>query len=367
MNFVKPLLYGVLLIAATLLLGEEPAYRTDSGSNDKLPWFQLKAGEFPPEGSAHAISGELIGVDHVNRKGVLRPDRNDSQRTDDYDIAMPFSMLPYGSLSYHGAPAELRHLPLGTHLHGQFYFEEKAGKDNKGTFTKALRLEDDFSFFARQQRWWKVEAVDLNKKALTVTGAGEKQTDAQPTVFQINDTTRVWKGRAMGVSADLAAGQLVLLNLTVCTLKGSGRCTDIWLDAESRELATSQQLAVHRQFQREHGLAGWIEEVDNAQGIVTAALFAGFDPRLLEDFTTKDSIAAACATDTLRTYDQINDTARGEILEVQSVPVVPGHSGKRLKFKPGIMLEGFRPQRFTRLFSGKWPVDDLPKEEAAYP
>ena len=157
------------------------------------------------------------------------------------------------------------------------------------------------------------------------------------------------------------------MNLTVCTHKRPGRCTDIWLDAESRDLAAAHQLEVHRQFQREHGLAAQVDEVDNAAGTVTATLFAGFDPKLLEDFTTKDSVGAAVANEALRTYDQINDTARGEILEVQSVPAPPGNSGTRIRFKPRHLLEGFRPQRIVRLFSGKWPIDDLPKEEEFYP
>jgi len=45
-------------------------------------------------------------MDHVNRTGQLRPDRRDDQRTDDYDRAVRFTLLPYGTLRYHGAPAE---------------------------------------------------------------------------------------------------------------------------------------------------------------------------------------------------------------------------------------------------------------------
>src|SRR5438067_340295 len=104
------------LLAASPLRAEEPAFRTD-GDDEKLPWYQLKAGEFPPPGSAHAISGELIRVDHINRTGAIRMDRTGAQRTDEYDQALSFTLLPYASLGYHGAPAELRDIPLGTHLH----------------------------------------------------------------------------------------------------------------------------------------------------------------------------------------------------------------------------------------------------------
>jgi hypothetical protein len=343
------------------------SFRTDGG-DEKLPWFQLKPGEFPPDGSAHSIAGELIGLDHINRTGILRQDRTDAISRSHWDETLPFTMLSFGSLSFHGAPAELRDIPLGTHLHGQFYFEEKAGKDGKGAFTKAVRLEDDFSFFARQHRVWRVDAVDLEKGAVTVTGiSGDgNQADAKPTAFAVNAATRVWKGRAIGSLSDLAAGQSVLLDLTVCTLKGPGRCTEIWLDAESREAAIAHQLEVHRQFEREHGLPGRVEEVDNQQGIITMTLFAGFDPKLMEDFAINEPVASAVAEDSLRTYDQNSDRMKGDLLEIQNTPAGPGNSGVRIKFKTVTLLEGNRPKRILRVFSGKWKVDDIPKEERIY-
>jgi hypothetical protein len=343
------------------------SFRTDS-ENEKLPWFQLKPGEFPPEDSAHHIAGELIAVDHINRTGILRQDRTDAISRSHWDEQLPFTMLSFGSLAYHGAPAELRDIPLGTHLHGLFYFEEKAGKDGKGAFTKAIRIEDDFSYFADQKRAWRVETIDLGKGTLTVTGvSGDgQQADPKPTVFVVNAATRVWKGRAIGSLADLSAAQTVLINLTLCTLKGPGRCTDIWVDAGSREVASAQQVEVHRQFQREHGLAGWVEAVDNQQGAITMALFAGFDPKLLEDFAVNESVSSAVSEDSLRTYDQGSDRMRGDVLELQHAPSGPGDSGIRIKFKPVTLLEGDRPKKILRLFSGKWKVDDIPKEERLY-
>src|SRR6185436_3438176 len=95
---------------------------------DDPPPFAPKLGEFPPDGAAREISGELIGVDHVNRTGTLRPDRTDAQRTDDYDVALPFTLLPYAKTMFHGAYAELRDVPVGTHLHGLFFVKELPGK-----------------------------------------------------------------------------------------------------------------------------------------------------------------------------------------------------------------------------------------------
>jgi hypothetical protein len=57
-----------LLLSSFVILGSSFAdsFRTDGG-DEKLPWFQLKPGEFPPDGSAHSIAGELIALDHINR------------------------------------------------------------------------------------------------------------------------------------------------------------------------------------------------------------------------------------------------------------------------------------------------------------
>ena len=352
------------------LQAENPAsaFRTDGG-DERLPWFQLEPGEFPPEGSAHAIGGELIGMDHINRTGVLRQDRTDAVRRSNWDQPLPFTLLACGSLSYHGAPAELRDIPIGTHLHGEFYIDEKPEKDGNGPFSRVIRLEDDFSHSARLKRVWKINAVDLEKGTLTATGmdADGQHPDAKPAAFQISAATRIWKGHGIGSLKDLAANQSVLVNLTVCTLKGPGRCTDVWLDPESREVASAQQLEVHRQFQHEHGLAGRVDEVDNKEAIVTMTLFAGFDPKLLEDFTPNESVSSAVAVESLRTWDQGSDRMGGTLLEIQHVPPGPGNSGFRIKFRTSTLLEGQRPKRILRLFSGKWKVDELPKEERHYP
>jgi hypothetical protein len=341
--------------------------------------FIVKPGEFPPEGSAHYIAGELIALDHVNRTGVLRPDRTDAQLRGDWDRPHEFTLLPFGSLRYHGAPAELRDIPLGTHLHGWFYLNGPQPRPVKGkpvaparggaggAFHLCSSLEDDFSYCQNLKRNWRIDAVDLEKNILTVTGITDGKPDAKATAFQFTATTRVWKGKGFGALADLSPGQSVLLNLTVCTLKGPGRVTNLWLDAESREVATTHQRNVHRQFIKEHGLPGWVEEVDHERGSMTVVLFAGFDPELAKDFVVNENTTAAVAEDNLRTWDQINDRKVGSLLKINSGKAEGlGNSGVRVTVKPALLLEGFRPKRVVRLWAGSWKVDDLPREERLY-
>jgi hypothetical protein len=334
--------------------------------DDPPAWTQAKPGEFPAA-AAREISGELIGLDHVNRTGTLRPDRNDSQRTDDYDIALPFTLLPYGKTMFHGAYAELRDVPIGTHLHGLFYVQDAPGKNQKPAFNRVLQLEDDFSRFTRLKRAWRVDSVEIDKSKLTVTGVAEDgSADAKPTILQIGAATRVWKGRGIGTLKDLAPGLKILANLTVCTLKGPGRCVDLWVDDESRAAAREHQFEVHKLFQREHGLGCWIESVDNQAGTMIVTLFDAVDPAVLKEVQKAEYVAAAVAEENLRTYDQNNDVRRGPVVSVKTVPPVPGSSGVQLTIKPNPLLEGYRPKRYLRIFAGSWRIDDLPREERVY-
>lgn len=356
------LLCVIALCAVPVVQAAEPAAAAP-------PPFVLKRGEFPPAGSAHEAAGELIGLDPINRTGVLRQDRTDAISRSHWDEPLAFTLLPFGSITYHGAPAELRDIPIGTHLHGQFYWEETGGKDGKGAFTQALKLEDDFSHAERLRRVWRIDKVDLEKGVLTATGMGAKgdAPDAKAAAFQLFPSARVWKGRELAELADLAAGQRVLVNLTQCTLKGPGRVIDIWLDGESQKRAAARQVEIHRLFEHEHGLPCWVEAVDNKESLVTVMLFAGFDAQLLEDFVVKESIISAVAEANLRTYDQGSDRMRGDLVEVTREPQPPaGSSGVRLKFKTSTLLEGHRPKRILRVFSGKWKVDEIPKEERIY-
>jgi hypothetical protein len=76
--------------------------------------FRPEAGKFPPLEKAHSYRGELIFVDHANRRGSLRVEGTGKfYRNDPH----PFAMLPYGIVRYHGAPADLRDIPLGTVMH----------------------------------------------------------------------------------------------------------------------------------------------------------------------------------------------------------------------------------------------------------
>jgi hypothetical protein len=343
--------------------------------------FQLKPGEFPPQGSAHELAGELISIDNIDRTGILRVDRTDAQRRGDWDQPLPFTLTPFATITYHGAPAEIRHVPFNTHLHGWFFTGQGLPPEafrvrdlrpsSEAAFGLSAHLEDDFSFAQRTGRMWHVDAIDLQAGKLSTKIVGPNvDPKAKPPVYDIGPYTRVWKASGFGALADIATGSDVIINITFATLRGPGRVTDIWLDKTARDLATNRQLELHRQFLRDHGLAAWIESVDNKEGLVSFVLFDGFDRTVLDEgFKVDDSISACVAEDNLRTWDQNNDRKSGPITRIDKQPApanLIGDSGVRITFRPQHMLEGFRPKRIIRIFPARWKVEELPREEKMY-
>jgi hypothetical protein len=381
-----------LILTALSSAADPLKYRTDDNPDKALPWYQLVEGQFPPANSGHLISGELIQADHLERTFVLRVDRNDSQQAGHQDLPIEVTLLPYASIYYHGAPAALQDIPIGTHLHGLYYVRPLLSKAPlrsgpwrriaaDAAFTRCLRLEDDFSFYARQQQTWKIDEVNLEKRTLLATRQEKGMGVGKPQVFDLLKSTRVYQGKGFAGLDSLKAGQTVLFNLTWATLYGPGRVLEIWLDDESRQLAVAQQLEVHRDHTRQRGLPAWVEAVDDEKQIVTLTLFDSVDPKLFDELThinpepfgwplsrpeddpKKPKGTIAVAMPSLMTYDPVNDRKGGNILNIGKVPLEPGNSGIQVQVKCDMLLEGYRPKRIVRFFPGAWKVIALPREE----
>lgn len=383
----------VFLCSTMLLAAAEPTkFRTDENRDKSLPWFPLVEGQFPPAGSAHAISGELIYVDHAERRFRLRVDRDDSQDAGHFDLPIEAAMLPYGAIYYQGAPAALQDIPIGTHLHGKFYLKDPndksappAGAYRRVTadaaFTRCFQLADDFSHHASQQQAWKIDAVNLAENKLTATLQASGAAVGNPKLFDLTTSTRVFAGTGFAKLDSLQRGQTVQFNITWATLYGPGRILEIWLDEPARHLATAQQLERHRTHTRDRGLPGWITAVEDEPQIVTITFFGNVDPQLFDElkgineephgwpFSRREDDPKApkggicVARESLMTYDPVNDRKGGNILHIGKVPLEPGSSGVQIKVKCCQLLEGFRPNRVVRFYPATWKVNALPREE----
>ena len=145
----------ILLLVSVGLAADEP--------------FRPEPGKFPPHDQAKAYRGELVFVDHVNRRGSLRLHVDGHFHE---GRLHHFAMLPYGMIRYRGAPAALRDIPIGTVLYGRFYLppdpETSAVPNVKGNDVTAppenhaILLEDGPSLCLREGKAWKLKEVDIN-------------------------------------------------------------------------------------------------------------------------------------------------------------------------------------------------------------
>lgn len=398
-----------LLLAFTVsAVDEAPATKNNEPASAP---YRPEAGKFPLLDKAHTYRGELVFVDHVNRRGSLRVlgvgvfRRNDPH---------PFAMLPYGMIRYHGAPADLRDIPLGTILHVTAYLppDPKLSAvpvlpvDNKdrdanhyrgiGVFpaeNHVLLLEDEPSYCQRTGMIWKLKEVDLQKTpgsavaTLEARQGGDGKEPAQKLTFDL--ATRVWRGREALSVADLIAdgtwpangkkaldGQSVQLGLTWKPCPDGIflrlHISDIWLDDASLLRAAQNQTETHKAFIRSRWMPAYVDGVEYGKfgrAKVTVTLFGGMDPSLYADFQQGNPALINAAENTLKHagghYGPAHMASKGPIAEVRKLPgePAPGSSGVQVVMETDLIIEGIRPGRVVRIRPESWPKVDLPREE----
>ena len=343
-----------------------------------------KPGQFPPAGTGTYLAGELVIVDPVNRRGGLRLDGNEPHDRYHSGPLHYFALLPYGMNSYNGAPAELRDIPLGTHLHGYFYVPpvgEEATipplpKDMQRYQIKqnhAVSLEDDFSFYQRRGQSWKVVSIDSNKGKINVAPVGPMAKDgiSTPYTFDIDDITKIWKGRTLVDLAEIIPEQVVQFNLgwSPGWRDKEFSVGEIWLDEESRKFASDLQRRRHVKYQKQRWLPGWIDTVEDNDfggGVVTLTLFGGLDPSLYAELkaTQEKGFGVAVAEKSLRTWFHRSDKKIGQVIEWKETPdPPPGSSGIQVGMKFTELLDGYRPGRIVRVKCHDWLFVTMPSEE----
>jgi hypothetical protein len=329
----------------------------------------------------------------------------------------PFAMLPYGIVRYHGAPADLRDVPLGTVMHVHAFLppdpktspvpvlpvdnKDKDANHNRGAGilpaeNHVLLLEDEPSHCRREGLIWKLAEVELNNNAGTITAVrapkqggqgGQGGTGLETMTFDA--ATRVWRGReALGIE-DLVAegtwpaegkksldGLAVLLGITWKPTPDGiftrFHISDIWLDDESIDRCAHHQTETHKAFIRSRWMPASIDDVEYGKfgrATVTATLFGGMDPSLYADFRKGSAAFMNAVANTLKhthgAYGPAHMASRGSILEVIRSPgePPPGSSGIQIRFETDLIIEGIRPGRTVRVRPEDWPKVQVPREE----
>jgi len=385
----------VLTFTTTTATGDEP--------------YRPQAGKFPPLEKAHSYRGELIFVDHANRRGSIR-----LQGAGMYyrNPPHPFALLPYAIVRYHGAPAELRDIPLGTVLHVRAFLppdpkisavpvlpvnnrNKTSGYSGIGIApaeNHVLLLEDEPSHCQREGKVWKLEEININNNQGTIIArrdpkaGGDAKAASETLTFDA--ATRIWRGRERLTVADLTSGgdwpasgkkplkdQAVQLGVTWKPTGGSVftrfHISDIWLDDTAMQRAASLQTATHKAFIRSRWMPAWVDTVEYGKfgrAKVTATLFGGMDASLYADFK-KGSALMSPVENTLKhthgSYGPAHMACKGPILNVTrtegDAPL--GSSGIQILFETDLVVEGIRPGRVVRVRPSNWPQVNLPREE----
>ena len=400
-----------LLVQATAF-SEEPRTKNQEPGTEV---FRPEAGKFPPLNKAYSYRGELVFVDHANRRGSIRvAGTGKLYRNDPH----PFAMLPYGMVRYHGAPADLRDVPLGTVMHVRAFLppDPKTSAvpvlpaDNKtmdaghyrgtGIFpaeNHVLLLEDEPSHCLREGIVWKLQEVEMNGSEGTIIASCEpKQGDGSKATGEkltFDAATRIWRGRErIGVATLIAeeawpssgkknlGGQPVLLGITWRPAPGDGlsgaftrfHISDIWLDDDAIQDAAHFQTETHKVFIRSRWMPAWVDAVEYGKfgcATVTATLFGGMDASLYADFRKDVQAQMNGSENTLKHagghYGPGHIASNGRITDIaKATGEIPlGSSGIQIKFETDLIIEGIRPTRVVRVRPESWPKMQVPREE----
>jgi hypothetical protein len=373
--------------------------------------FRPEAGKFPPLEKAHSYRGELVFVDHANRRGSIRVEgsgmffRNDPH---------PFALLPCAIVRYHGAPADLRDIPLGTVLHVRAFLppdpttsvvpvlpvdnKSKDANHNRGTGiapaeNHVLLLEDEASHCQREGLVWKLKEVEIkNKEGMIIATRAPKaggDGKAMEEKLTFDAATRFWRGREqLGIEELIAEGAWpaegkkslgdlsVLLGITWKPTPDGiftrFHLSDIWLDDIAMQRAAKNQTETHKAFVRSRWMPASIDAVEYGEfgrATVTATLFGGMDESLYAEFVKGASAMMNPVESTLKhthgAYGPAHMASRGTFLDVVRTPGEPplGSSGIQIQFETDLIIEGIRPGRTVRVRPGTWPQVQVPREE----
>lgn len=330
---------------AAFVLGLPLILLASIAAADNAP-FRPEIGKFPPLEESLSYRGELVFVDHANRRGSIRVQ---GEGTYFRNAPHPFAMLPYGIVRYHGAPADLRDIPLGTVLHVRAFLppdpktsvvpvlpvdsrKRTSGYSGAGIYPAenyVLLLEDEPSYCLRENKVWKLREVNIKDNAGMIVASREPspsvgfqpaQVDTKSTELEAAEetasgsqrdesmtfdaATRIWRGRESLAVEDLVAegiwptegkksldGQAVMLGITWKPTPDGiftrFHISDIWLDESAMQRAARSQTETHKAFIRSRWMPASVNAVEYGRfgrATVTATLFGGMDESLYADF-----------------------------------------------------------------------------------
>ncbi len=334
--------------------------------------------EFPPANSEQRLWGCLVSLDSINRKAVFRWEIRDRMVEVDLHPAAP--------LFYRGAPATLGDFPPQTMVEIWGYGDEQTDLPRN-----VLRLSDDFSVQSFAGRGYRVESVDMNKQTFTasvtklsrsspllyqpqlsVGSSYVSEPHPSPIRFSFNQQTDWYMGDRIASSQDLAVGQIIQANFLRRFHEGpplTTRCTEVWLDQASQDLATMNQIASFTDYLRDHGFPLRVDQSEDAKKLVTMTLLETGLESLQKEWQTEKNYDLSASTTGLRMWEPNGGQAGPDrmfgvwLKEKKETAIGYGCGGVTLTFSVPILYEAYRPGTIVKLYPAGHPVPILPIEE----
>ncbi len=351
-----------------------PALRTATGQ-------MVSPLEFPPAASEQRLWACLVSCDPIQRRGVLRLEERDRM--------IEFTLHPAAPLFYRGAPAALRDFPAGTMVEIWGYGDEKTDLPRN-----VLRMSDSFSVMAFSDMAYKVSEVDLSKRtfkampmkiersaaaayrprfsvegqiALTPPEDGWKAVE-----FSFDDQAKWYLKNAIVDPSHLVVGQTIQANFIRRFFVGPPlitRCTEVWLDEESQDLASLQQLKSFTAYLRDRGFPLRVDSMDDANKVLRVTLLETGLNELYKEWKVGEKHDLSASTTSLQMWEpnggqSVPDRMFGVTLsELEEVPIGYGCGGARLTFQVPMLYEAYRAGTIIKLYPAGHAVPILPIEE----
>lgn len=206
---------------------EQFPFRTDD-CNEHLPWFKLKPGAALPQFSEHVVFGSLVKPGQFLTEGTGE--------------AVDFTLIEKAKVRYIGKDAKLEGIPAGTRCRFHLY------QDDRGMFTKASLVSDDFSHRLSIATTLRIDALHLNENRIDVSWLLPEVKDyngdmqrPQPfghSLLRVTKDTRVWKLDQRAELTNLAVGDMLQINTTAELPGQPTTCTDLWIGEDTIKLVS---------------------------------------------------------------------------------------------------------------------------------
>ena len=157
--------------------------------------------------------------------------------------AVDFTLIEKAKVRWLGKDVKIEGIPAGTRCRFSLY------RDEKGAFTRASFVSDDFSHRVSNYVTLRIDAIRLAENRIEVSwllpevkdynGDMQRPQPIGRSVLRVTKDTRAWKLEKRIILADLAVGDFMQINTTAELPGMTAECTDLWIGEDTIKLVST--------------------------------------------------------------------------------------------------------------------------------